>query len=276
MQFLKSYFLYILGANYYLSVRQFLEAEKKIRVQSLVKFGHLSFSEACKVMKCSKTIEDIQAEARKILEHLTFDFGTEIDVGDEEGILYFFAGFCARGEAKLLKCESCIDLFVLLRKPPNIELDENLQNDQRRKFLDQINRGGLFTPTDALYVCVLHARQLYKEVFDKGDIENMIMSVENPQSVFTAMFEMKMQNDTNAAAILDQCCAKNSHKFSERIKSIGDRVFNTFSKNFAGEKNDEINKKKSKKRKNNSEVDTANSSSERKISKLNGGKKGNH
>ena len=31
------------GANYYLSVRQFLESEKKIRLQCLIKFSKLSF-----------------------------------------------------------------------------------------------------------------------------------------------------------------------------------------------------------------------------------------
>ena len=47
------------------------------------------------------------------------------------------------------------------------------------------------------------------------------------------------ENDTNAVTILDQTCQE-SHKFAERIKSIGDRIFNTFSKNFTGEINDEI------------------------------------
>ena len=39
------------GANYYFSVRQFLESEKKIRIQTLIKFGDLSFSDACEVLK---------------------------------------------------------------------------------------------------------------------------------------------------------------------------------------------------------------------------------
>ena len=33
------------GANYFLSVRQFLETEKKIRLNSLVKFSNLSMTE---------------------------------------------------------------------------------------------------------------------------------------------------------------------------------------------------------------------------------------
>ena len=257
--------LSFLGACYFLSVRQFLEAEKKIRIQTLIKFGHLSFKEACAVMNSSQTQEDTLEEARNMLQLLSFDFGHLDNVGDEEGILYFFAGFLARAESKLLKCESCIDLFVLSRNSPNIQLDNDL-GEKRDKFLKQITRGGLFTPTDPLYVCVLHARQLYKEVCNKGEIENKFLSLENPQNVFSAMFELKMRDDTNATAILEQSC-KESHKFGDRIKSIGDRVFNTFSKNFVGEIKDKIHKdkKRNKKRKiNPDEKDSAT----RKIMKL--------
>ena len=227
--------------------------------------ANLSFTDACKILTSSKTPVDIQEEERKFLELLTFDFGTEFKVGDEEGILFFFAGFCARSEAKNLKCESCVALFVLSKDVPNINFDaacfgDNL-GESRAKFIAQINRGGLFTPTDALYVCVLHARQLYKEVFDKGEIEKKFLDLENPQHVFSAMLEMKMKNDPNAVAILDQSCV-NSHKFGERIKSIGDTVFNTFSKNFTQEIMDKENKKRKRNKKDPKD------SSARKIRKL--------
>ena len=59
---------------------------------------------------------------------------------------------------------------------------------------------------------------------------------------------MKMRYDTNSAAILDQTCQdKEPHKFSERIKSIGDRFFNTFSKNFVSEIKDTIHQGKKRK-----------------------------
>ena len=76
--------------------------------------------------------------------------------------------------------------------------------------------------------------------------------------------EMKMKNDPNAVAILDQTC-ENSHKFGERIKSIGDRIYNTFSKNFSQEINCQENKKR--KRKSKGSKDPKDSSA-RKIRKL--------
>ena len=164
------------GANYYLSVRQFLESEKKIRLQLLIKFSNLSFKEATEVMKASQNSEDIQEEARKLLSELNFDFGTEFNVNNEEGILFYFAGFLARAEAKRLKCSKCKSLFVKSENTPEIHLEEDI-GESKEKFLEQVNRGGLFTPSDSLYICVLHARQLYKEIFDKGGIEKKFLSV---------------------------------------------------------------------------------------------------
>ena len=58
--------LIFLGANYFLSVRQFLEAEKKIRINTLVKHTNLSFTEACKILTSSKTPEPGKHDARII------------------------------------------------------------------------------------------------------------------------------------------------------------------------------------------------------------------
>ena len=74
-----------------------------------------------------------------------------------------------------------------------------------------------------------------------------------------------MQFDTNSAAILAQTCkAEEPHKFSERIRSIGDRAFNTFQKNFVQELNDQIN---ANKKRNGTRYDKE-SSADRKIQKL--------
>ena len=172
---------------------------------------------------------------------LTFDFGSEIDVGDEEGILFFIAGFLSKSEIKKLSCESCTQLFIKSRETPEIDIGD--LGDKKEEFLDQINCGGLCTPSDLLYVCVLHARQLFKEIFDKGEIEKKFLEFENPRSVFAACFELK---------------------FSGKIKSIVTRIFNIFSKNFTAELNDKIHME----RKRSQKADSKENSASRKIKKL--------
>ena len=99
-----------------------------------------------------------------------------------------------------------------------------------------------------MYMCALYAHQLHQKIYDKGDIQSMFMAFKNQRNVFAASLEMKMQYDTNSAAILEQTCKHEvPHKFLDRIKSIGDRVFNTFSKNFVSERMSEIHASRKRK-----------------------------
>lgn len=238
------------GGNYYLSVRQFLEAEKKIRVQTLVKYSKLSFKEASAILMGGQPTEDTTKEAKDLLTLLGFDFEVEFDVKDEQAILFYIAGFLAFSELKKISCEFCICLFAKSKDAPTIDFDNEIGDLEylKAEFLEQINRGGLCTPSDSMYICVLYARQLFQKIFDKGEIEKKFLSFKNQRNVFTACLELKMQYDSNSAAILEQTCqCPDPHKFSERIKSIGDRVFNTFSKNFISEINDKIHQSKKRK-----------------------------
>ena len=259
------------GANYFLSVVQFLEAEKKIRLQSLVKFGDLTFKEASELLKPVDSSEDIEKEAKKLLE-LLGDFEIEFRINDEEGILFYIAGFLACSEIKTLSCESCTDLMAKSKNAPNIDFegaDFDVElGDRKAEFLDQINRGGLCTPTDMMYILALCARALRKKIFDEGEIQKHFLNLKNERAVFTACFVLKLQNDETTAAILEQKC-ENSHPFSEHINSIGHRIFNTMSKNFVGEIKSKIHEGRKRKQKNPKE-----SSAAKKINKLKGGDAG--
>ena len=111
---------------------------------------------------------------------------SQSNVDHEEGILFYIAGFLSRAEVKRLKCDSCLSMFVKSKSPPDI-VYENLDSS-KSAFLDQVNRGGLFTPTDIVYISVLHARQLYKKIFDKGEIQKKLLSMKNPRDTFASCF----------------------------------------------------------------------------------------
>ena len=54
----------------------------------------LSFKEAIQVLKTEKSSEEIEEEAQEFLALLENDF----DLKDEEGILYYIAGFLSRSD----------------------------------------------------------------------------------------------------------------------------------------------------------------------------------
>ena len=138
--------------------------------------------------------------------------------------------------------------------------------DKREEFLEMVNRGGLYTPSDAMYICTMYAYQLFMKIMDEGEIQKKFLSFQCQRSVFTACLELKMNYDSSSLAIMEQTCqdTEKPHKFSDQISSIGQRLFNTFSKNFVGEKESKIHEDKKRKHKG----DTKESSSERKIAKL--------
>jgi hypothetical protein len=143
------------GANYYLSVRQFLEAEKKIRLKCLVKFGKLSLEDVADVFAEGNLAEqsNIVGSACELLSLLPSDGMSEgIKLNGEEGIIFYVAGYIARSLLKRVKCESCPGLLVKSRDAPAIELSEEEDNQEdcqaKEDFLKSINRGGLVTPSE--------------------------------------------------------------------------------------------------------------------------------
>ena len=83
-------------AKYYNSVYQFLQAEKTIRLRSLVKMGY-------DVAQITSTFKPV--ETKKCAEH---DFGDLDNLDDsEKAIIYYIAGYIAKSLSKC-KCASCV------------------------------------------------------------------------------------------------------------------------------------------------------------------------
>ena len=62
------------GANYFVSVRQVLEAEKSIRIKSLIKLSNMNVTDATSVMTLSNELENpFSSEAEEMLSILNSD-----------------------------------------------------------------------------------------------------------------------------------------------------------------------------------------------------------
>ena len=104
------------GANYFMSCRQFFEAEKKIRLQCLVKYGNITFQEIRNIMMEDPKIKEteIAIKVQKIVSLCTFEFGSSVcKQSGYEGIIFFIAGYIGRSLVKQAKkkkvtCTSCI------------------------------------------------------------------------------------------------------------------------------------------------------------------------
>ena len=85
------------GANYFATERQFIEAEKSIRVKSLIKFSGYSIKEAQSILKVDKEIAEKESQtlAEAIMDVVCEDHVAELSLEDAN-IVYYVAGFIAK------------------------------------------------------------------------------------------------------------------------------------------------------------------------------------
>ena len=147
------------GGNYYNSVIQFLQAEKTLRLRSLVSIGY-NMSEIKSIYEISKVESSLQLqeEIRSFicdLELFEFDDLVELDAA-ESAVIYYIAGYIAKA---LLRgsCDECANLISPGKVPIEVHFD-NLNNANKRiveakeEFISSISRGGLIKPSDYIYM----------------------------------------------------------------------------------------------------------------------------
>ena len=153
------------GGNYYCSVLQFLQAEKSIRLRSLVKSGYnlAEIKEMFVTVEFSKTLA-FQQQSHAYVDMLP-GFTFSKSSGDIP-ITYYVAGYVSRGLTKKSKCKDCQISFSENRQPLSVCIDENAVSAEEletgKAFLNAINRGGLFKPSNLVFITCMHAADLYQ------------------------------------------------------------------------------------------------------------------
>ncbi len=252
------------GSNYFVSVRQILEAEKSIRLKSLVKYAGLSISEVKETFEVAEAAQDleVQEESDKlnmILEHNVTDL-TALNVEDTN-IVFYIAGCFARSLCKNLKCLHCINLLKKNDDIPEMRFEtaDSLLHEERKKdFIDQINRGGLCYPSDSVFMTCLHVWKFYHDIVSQSEAKEHMITASEPRKVFVHAFMTVCVDQEETNCLMSQEC-EDGHEFKKYFERLTYKMFNTFMKNVCAEKNSEIHKGKKR---------SLNTSDSRKIKKL--------
>lgn len=263
------WFRQLSGANYFASVRQFLEAEKKIRIKCLVKHGNVSLQDVREVFSsCEQKEKDkIVADTQNVLDNLaceTLSASFELERG-EEGIVFFIAGYTSRGLLRATSCAGCVTMIRKEDSVPAIEFEEDDSSQEAKEmkegYLKLIDRGGLVSPSDLVNVICVHVLQLKQLLFDGGDTQKMFLETGRPRDVFEKCFMDMMKKDPVTLSLLQQTCQE-GHCFEHFVPKIVVKVFNIFSKNFVSVLNDKIHEARKR------ATNDKDSSDGRKIAKL--------
>nr|XP_040575863.1 uncharacterized protein LOC121124746 [Lepeophtheirus salmonis] len=134
------------GGIYYISVRESLEAEKKIRILCLVKFSGMTTSEIKALLD-----EDL-VKAELILTNWQPDDLQELASKGESNAFYFVAGYIGFSLKKKISCTSCQELIVIRDTPADSITFDSPTNQyvDLEEFIDIMSIVVLSTTSDLL------------------------------------------------------------------------------------------------------------------------------
>ncbi|XP_071745440.1 uncharacterized protein mRpS7 isoform X4 [Lepeophtheirus salmonis] len=202
---------------YYISARQILEAEKNIRILSLVKFSGLTTS-----------------EIKGLLEDMV-----TAELMDALYLVALYIGF----SLKKISCTSCQELMVIRDTPTDsITFDSPTnQHVDLKEFIDIMSRGGLSTPFDLLYLSCLYAYSMLSYITATPEEKDSLLGTPNPRASFVATFIDRMQDSLNSdiIAVVGVKC-KEGHSWSAFLQIISFAMFNVMGKNLSAKQNDDI------------------------------------
>ena len=221
------------GANYYISMRQVMEGDNKIRALSLLKFSGLTLPEiddAVQHLQSSEAPESCDdmpdSLPFSIAQSLTY---SHMPSSTEVNIIYYVSGYIARSVVHTTRCEHCRMALVERDDLQPLEIDESL-DVQSSTLLDSINRGGLSKPTEYTLMTVVSCWRVYQEIKLAPDLFSKILSAKSQRLLFTTVMDVATTDGGDQFAA-DNFCLKN-HSLKPLIAQ---RFFNCVAKNLVRE-----------------------------------------
>ena len=218
------------GGNFFMSVKQLLLAEKKIKSLSLLQKQVLisAFKLDSDRKNAPSTHEDSSTdEDLWLLEYLLAVVSLDEMPQADAAVTYYVSGYIGRSISLRRKCSGCTQLVVGSTDMPNIQ--ENVPEEHRELF-EMADRGGLSEPTEFCYAVTTLAVQCYTAISENDEIMKKLLRCSNQQRVFMSAVRKFLcsvnalsnlayikcnQNHENLNLILQKtynCCAKNQLK----------------------------------------------------------------
>jgi hypothetical protein len=208
----------------------------------MTKLGKLTLAEVAEVFHDTTAAEKEKNElaACGILALLSSEsLSSDVKLNGEEGIIFYIAGYISCSVLKKTSCDTCSGLLVKSMDPPDIDVSDDEDSLEKTEFLRAVDRGGLVTPSELVYVICVHALQLKEELFDGGEIQEMFLATGSPRSAFVSILRRKIDGTPEAEQLFNQKC-DNDHTFLSFVPTIATQFFNCMSKNFVSTLNDRI------------------------------------
>ena len=231
------------GANYFVSMRQMYESDRKLRAFSLLKYSKISLKEidnAAKATAPNQVASDVILRADSIAADLHLNRCPD---ENDAAVIFYVSGYCSRSLAKANKCDSCKETTVASVEIQVIDNMDTSIPQNVANFFNEINRGGLWKPNENTFRVGTLCWQVFSELsVSRNEVRQQFLSSLNQRRVFQEIINVIFyENCTDFD--FSTMCAK-GHNVLEGISS---RFFNCMMKNFMRNMCEEDSRKSSRK-----------------------------
>ena len=226
-----SYVRQLSGANYYISMRQLHESERKLRTISLLKYSCITLTEITEAAKAySNTTNAITLVAKSIQAELLFNvFPNENDAA----IIFYVCGYCCRSLVKSNKCNACKEAIVEEVDKTLPIMDENVP-PKAIDFYNEINRGGLWKPTADIFNIGILCWKVFAEI-SMTELKQKLLRCDHQRDVFKKIVNISFYD---TCAMLPWSFASICSNGHDIIDGIAMRFFNCMCKNLVRDLNE--------------------------------------
>ena len=180
------WYRHVNGGNFFISLKQLLEAEKKIRRLSLLQqYGLLAASQLHlnDDIPFTKMDQNPNPKSFEVTWLITFFAEVAVDdlSGNDANTAFYVCGYIARSICRHRRCTSGKALLVKSDKPPVLPLCD--AEDHIRLF-ETANRGGLAQPTEFCFAATTLAVQYYLSLLSCDEAKSKLFACRNQRSAF--------------------------------------------------------------------------------------------
>lgn len=214
------------GANYFISMRQLLESDRKLRTISLLKYSNISVAEigdAAKEKFSSSLMQEITTKAESLHAELLFNI---LPTDNDAAIIYYVTGYCCRSLVKSNRCNACKNSTIESVDDAIFETELDIPGNVH-DFFREINRGGLWKPTSELFDVGSLCWRLFAEIA-YTDVKKKFLSGCDQREVFKKLVSMAFyEGNVMSPRFVPVVCDKGH----DILDGLAMRFFNCMMKN---------------------------------------------
>ena len=209
------------GGNFFMSIKQLFQAEKKIRCLSLVRQQILHSASRLNIqndlLESMEEIDDIDENP------WLYEFLVRAELGeipDADACVAYYVS--ARSISRRRRCSDCKGMLVKCDDHPELDVHEGSS-----ELLQIANRGGLSVPSEYSFAVCSLAVQMYTMISSDETIKTNLLCLSNPRSAFSkAVIKVAKDSATHEILTRQKCCKGHANFYL--ILQI---AFNCFAKN---------------------------------------------